>query len=190
MNNTKDTDITIEYVLSKIDDEKVIEKLKRAYQFAKSEHSGLKRLSGDDYITHPLHVVDILMSLNVDEVTIVAAMLHEVLNKRKSATKEIIENKFGTDIAKIVASLSKINKLELTDETESSAMYLRKVLVGLAEDPRVLYIKLADRLHNLRTHFAISKDKQKECAKETMAVLVPIAHRLGINSIKSELEDI
>ena len=116
--------------------------------------------------------------------------MHEVLNNGNTATKEILEEKFGGEVAKIVDSVSKINKLELVDETESSAIYLRKVLVGMAEDPRVLYIKLADRLHNMRTNWAIKEDKQKDKAKETMSVLVPIAHRLGINSIKSELENI
>ncbi len=166
------------------------EKLKEAYEYALEEHEGLKRLSGDEYITHPLHVANILTKLNVDETTIISALLHEVLNNGKFATKEILEEKFGSEVALIVDSISKINKLELMDETESSAIYLRKVLVGLATDPRVLYIKLADRLHNMRTNWAIREEKQKDKARETMAVLVPIAHRLGINSIKSELEDI
>lgn len=188
----KDTDITFEYVYNrlKFTDENILNKIKEAYLYAKSEHDGLKRLTGDDFITHPLHVVDILIDLNVDDITIISALLHEVLNNGVNATKEIIENKFGSEVATIVDSVSKINKLELLDETESSAIYLRKVLVGLAEDPRVLYVKLADRLHNMRTNWAVKEDKQKDKAKETMAVLVPIAHRLGINSIKSELEDI
>jgi len=188
----KDKRITFEEVFKKLkfSDENVLEKIKLAYEFACSEHKGLKRLSGDDYITHPLHVASILIDLNVDEVTIIASLLHETLNNGKIATKEVLEEKFGPEVAKIVDSVSKINKLELVDETESSAIYLRKVLVGLAEDPRVLYIKLADRLHNMRTNWAIKEEKQKEKAKETMSVLVPIAHRLGINSIKSELENI
>lgn len=187
----KDSEITFDSIYKKLKfkDLETLNKITNAYEFAKSEHSGLKRLSGDDYITHPLHVADILIDLNVDEVTIISALLHEVLNNG-NATKELLEEKFGTEVAIIVDSVSKINKLELLDETESSAIYLRKVLVGLAEDPRVLYVKLADRLHNMRTNWAIDEVKRKEKAKETMAVLVPIAHRLGINSIKSELEDI
>jgi len=188
----KDKEITFEEVLNnlKITNEESLNKIKAAYVFACEEHKGLKRLSGDDYITHPLHVANILTELNVDDVTIIAALLHEVLNNGQKATKELLEEKFGSEVAKIVNSVSKINKLELVDETETSAIYLRKVLVGLAEDPRVLYIKLADRLHNMRTNWAIREEKQKEKAKETMSVLVPIAHRLGINSIKSELENI
>ncbi len=187
----KDTDISFETIYSKLNFSKEsMEMIKEAYEFAKSEHEGKKRLSGDDYITHPLHVADILINLNVDDVTIISAILHEVLNNGNIATKELLESKFGSEVATIVQSVSKINKLELLDETESAAIYLRKVLVGLAEDPRVLYIKLADRLHNMRTNWAIGEEKRKEKAKETMTVLVPIAHRLGINSIKSELEDI
>ena len=189
----KDTPITFEMLESKLKEryEDSFEEIKDAYIFARNEHEGLKRLSGDDYISHPLHVVDILIDLNVDSTTIIAALLHEVLNNGKDSTsvKDIAE-RFGDEVAQIVDSISKINKLELVGESESSAIYLRKVLVGLAEDPRVLYIKLADRLHNMRTNWAIKAEKQKDKAKETMAVLVPIAHRLGINSIKSELENI
>ena len=188
----KDKIIDFDTIYNKLKstNEEALNKIKQAYEFACREHKGIKRLTGDDYITHPLYVADILTTLNVDESTICAALLHEVLNNGKTATKAIIKEKFGNDVAKIVDSISKINKLELVDDTESSAIYLRKVLVGLAEDPRVLYIKLADRLHNMRTYYAINSDKQQAKAKETMTVLVPIAHRLGINSIKSELEDI
>lgn len=189
-----DQQITFESIYEKLEKQDIsqeyLTKITESYNFAKKEHAGYKRLSGDDYITHPLHVTNILIDLNVDETTIIAALLHEVLNNGHSATYEEVEAKFGSDVAKIVESISKINKLELVDNKESSAIYLRKVLVGLAEDPRVLYIKLADRLHNMRTNWAIKKEEQKQKAEETMSVLVPIAHRLGINSIKSELEDI
>ena len=188
----KDTEISFTDIYNKLIKKEMdnLDKIKEAYLFACKEHEGLKRLSGDDYITHPLHVADILIDLNVDSTTIIASLLHEVLNNGNTATYEILEEKFGEEVAIIVNSVSKINKLELMDETESSAIYLRKVLVGLAEDPRVLYIKLADRLHNMRTNWAIKEEKQKDKARETMTVLVPIAHRLGINSIKSELENI
>lgn len=166
-----------------------LETIKRAYEFAKKNHEGMKRLTGDDFITHPLEVTNILADLNVDNVTIVASLLHEVINNGNSSYEELKDN-FGEEVAIIVECVSKINKLELTDENESSAIYLRKVLVGLAEDVRVLYIKLADRLHNMRTNWAINPDKQKAKAHETEAVLIPIAHRLGINSIKSELESL
>lgn len=161
----------------------------KAYEFAKEKHKGMKRLSGDDYIIHPLSVALILLDLNTDALTIECALIHEVMNNGDTYFNEI-EEEFNTETAKIVDSISKINKLELPDESESSAIYLRKVLIGLAEDVRVLYIKLADRLHNMRTIWAVNPEKQLEKAKETLSVLVPIAHRLGINSIKSELENL
>ena len=165
------------------------EEIKRAYEYALKEHAGMKRLSGDNFITHPLEVTRILLDLNVDDTTLIAAMLHEVINNGNTTYEDLKEN-FGEEVAMIVNSVSKINKLELPDNDEKSIIYLRKILVGLAEDVRVLYIKLADRLHNMRTNWAINPTKQKEKASETMNVLVPIAHRLGINSIKSELEDL
>lgn len=166
-----------------------IDLIKKSYEFAKEKHKDMKRLSGDDYITHPLSVALILADLNSDALTISCAILHEVMNNGDTYYNEI-ESAFDEQTAKIVDSVSKINKLELPDESESSAMYLRKVLIGLADDVRVLYIKLADRLHNMRTIWAVNPEKQKKKANETLSVLVPIAHRLGINSIKSELENL
>ncbi len=163
--------------------------INRAYAFALEKHAGKKRLNGDDYISHPLEVANILCDLNVDYVTIAAALLHETVNHSETTLDDISEE-FGEEIASIVRSISKINRLELTDDKDSSAQYLRKILVGLSEDPRVLFIKLADRLHNMRTIYALPVEEQKAKANETSAVLVPIAHRLGINTIKSELEDL
>ena len=162
--------------------------INRAYAFALEKHGDKKRLNGDPYISHPLEVAYILTDLNVDYVTIACALLHETIN-HTVATIEEIREEFGDEIANIVSSISKINKLELSDDKDSSAQYLRKVLVGLSEDVRVLFIKLADRLHNMRTLYALPVEVQKQKANETTAVLIPIAHRLGINSIKSELED-
>ena len=178
-----------EHIKDNIKDTNELLKIKEAYYFAKEKHQGMKRLTGEDFITHPLHVADIVNSLNVDATTIIGALLHEVMNNGETTLSEL-EEKFGSTVATIVDSITKINKLELVDDSESSAIYLRKVLVGLATDVRVLFIKLADRLHNMRTNYAINPKKQKQKAYETMAVLIPIAHRLGINSIKSELEDL
>ena len=181
--------ITFKDLKDRLKERENYEEIKKAYEYALNEHKGMKRLSGDDFITHPLEVTKILMDLNVDDTTIIASLLHEVINNGNK-TYEDLQNDFGEEVAKIVQSVSKINKLELPDNNESSIIYLRKILVGLAEDVRVLYIKLADRLHNMRTNWAINPAKQKEKANETMNVLVPIAHRLGINSIKSELENL
>ncbi len=189
----KDDSITFESVYEKIKenikDTDDLLKIKEAYQFALEKHKGMKRLTKEDFITHPLHVAQIVNDLNVDATTIIGALLHEVMNNGETVLDEV-EEKFGSVVATIVDSITKINKLELVDNSESSAIYLRKVLVGLATDVRVLFIKLADRLHNMRTNYAINPKKQKAKAYETMAVLIPIAHRLGINSIKSELEDL
>ena len=181
--------INFEELVPRLEKREQFETIKKAYLYAYNEHKGMKRLTGDDFITHPLEVTKILMDLNVDDTTIIAALLHEVINNGNKTYEDLV-NDFGEDIAKIVLSVSKINKLELPDNNESSVIYLRKILVGLAQDVRVLYIKLADRLHNMRTNWAINPQKQKQKAEETMSVLVPIAHRLGINSIKSELENL
>lgn len=181
--------INFEELVPRLEKREHFETIKKAYEYAYNEHKGMKRLTGDDFITHPLEVTKILMDLNVDDTTIIASLLHEVINNGNKTYEDLV-NDFGEDIAKLVLSVSKINKLELPDNNESSVIYLRKILVGLAQDVRVMYIKLADRLHNMRTNWAINPSKQKQKAEETMSVLVPIAHRLGINSIKSELENL
>ena len=181
--------ISFSELVPKLEKREGFETIKKAYEYALNEHKGMTRLTGDDFITHPLEVTKILMDLNVDDVTIIASLLHEVINNGNKTYEDLVSC-FGEEVAKIVLNVSKINKLELPDNNESSVIYLRKILVGLAEDVRVLYIKLADRLHNMRTNWAINPQKQKQKAEETMSVLVPIAHRLGINSIKSELENL
>ncbi len=163
--------------------------INKAYGFALERHGNRNRLNGDPYISHPLEVANILCDLNVDYITIVCALLHETINHTDTTVEELNEE-FGSEVATIVKSLSKINRLELSDDKDSSAQYLRKVLVGLSEDVRVLFIKLADRLHNMRTLYALPPEVQKQKANETTTVLIPIAHRLGINSIKGELEDL
>ena len=193
MNQKYDKPITYDELYEKI--KKIIKKqdeldiINNAYGFALNKHEGRKRRNGDDYISHPLEVANILTDLNVDYVTLASAILHETINHGETTVDEIKEE-FGEEIATIVHSLSKINRLELSDDKDSSAAYLRKVLVGLSEDVRVLFIKLADRLHNMRTLDALTIEEQKQKANETTSVLIPIAHRLGINSIKSELEDL
>ena len=178
----------LENVKNNFEDEE-IEEIKKSYLFAMEKHEGKFRLTKEPYITHPLNVALILSELNVDKITIMGALLHEVINNGDTTEEELEEN-FGKEITTIVKTISTINKLELPDDKESSAIYLRKVLVGLSEDVRVLFIKLADRLHNMRTIWAVNPEKQKRKANETMNVLIPIAHRLGIYSIKSELEDL
>ena len=172
-----------------IKDKNELKVINDAYTFALASHEGKQRKNGEDYITHPLNVAMILTTLNVDYITLTASLLHETINHGNSTIEEI-EEKFGEEISKIVESISKINKLSLSDDKESSILNLRKVIVGLSEDVRVLYIKLADRLHNMRTIWALDKEEMKAKIKETENVLIPIAARLGINSIKSELDDL
>lgn len=175
--------------IEKIYNSEEIEKITKAYEFAKQKHANKMRKTNEEYITHPVAVAEILLDLNVDYVTICAALLHETINHGATTFTEL-EEIFGKEIANIVNIVSKINKLKLNDDRESSSIYLRKIVVGLSEDVRVLFIKLADRLHNMRTIWALSPNEQKQKANETMNVLIPIAHRLGIHSIKVELEDL
>ena len=181
--------MTFNYILNKIKNPDDIKDIKASYEYANSKLSGIMRKNGDTEISHCLEVANILIDLNVDKETIICAILHSVLDFNDIDEKEIVEN-FSLETYKIIFSLSKINNLEMVDDSESAALYLRKVMVGLSEDVRVLFIKLADRLHNMRTFDAISTERQKKVANETLSVLVPIAHRLGINSIKSELENL
>ena len=183
----------IESILEKYKEEGLenskLDKINEAYLYAKEKHKGKKRKSGEEFIEHPLNVAKILSDINVDDTAIIAALVHETVSESDATIPELREL-FGNEVAVIVDSLTKINKLKLNDNSESSSLYLRKVLVGMSEDVRVLIIKLADRLHNMRTLSYLPFEKQKQKAMETMNVLIPIAHRLGINSIKSELEDL
>lgn len=169
--------------------ESEIKLIRDAYQYALVQHEGMKRKNGEEYIVHPLTVAQIVASLNTDAVTVASALVHETID-HGSSSFEKLQELFGEDVKNIVVSLTKVNRLHLLDSSESSSLYLRKVLVALSEDVRVIILKLAGRLHNLRTNEGLSKEKQKQKALETWNVLIPIAHRLGINQLKSELEDL
>lgn len=172
-----------------IKDKKELKIISSAYLFAYEHHFGQKRLTGEDYITHPLNVAFILADINADYQTICAALLHDTIEDC-DVTYEELEEKFGKEIAVLVNGVTKINKLKFTCDNEAVIANHRKILVGLCEDVRILILKLADRLHNMRTLWILSEKSQKENAKETLDILTPIAHRLGMNKIKSELEDL
>ena len=166
-----------------------IDEINEAYNYALKQHKDMLRKNGEQYIVHPLNVAIIVAELRVDYTTVIAALLHEVVDHGNSSYEEIKEE-FGNEVSDIVESLNKVNKLHLVDDSESSAIYLRKVLVALSEDVRVIIIKLAGRVHNLRTIEGLDPETQKIKARETENVLIPIAHRLGIYKLKSELEDL
>ncbi len=174
-----------EYITS----EEEIKLIEKTYDYVSKKYFGLKRLTGDDFIVHPLNVAFILIDLKVDSHTICASLLHEIL-KDQDVTKDQIASLFNEDIANLVSGIDKINKISFASDSEGITNESRKILVGLCEDVRVIFIKLADRLHNMRTLWVLTNEHQKEKAKETLDILVPIAHRLGISKIKSELEDL
>ena len=166
-----------------------VDLLKRAYAFASRAHEGQKRKSGEDYIIHPLSVAYILAQLQLDVPTIAAGLLHDVVEDT-SATLEDLEANFGEEIAKLVDGVTKISRIEYKSQEEQQVENLRKMLLAMAKDIRVILIKLADRLHNMRTLKHQAEDKQKEIAKETLEIFAPLAHRLGIFRLKWELEDL
>lgn len=191
MNKTGITsyDELYEKVSSYITDPEKLNLITKSYRFAFEYHLGEKRLTGEDYIIHPLNVAYILADVKADYETIASALLHEVMEEGR-VTDEDLQEEFGESIASLVKSVTKINRLSFSGDNEAVIANHRKIIVGLSEDVRVIIIKLADRLHNMRTLWAIPEKSQKEKAKETLDVLTPIAHRLGMNKIKGELEDL
>ena len=163
--------------------------IRSAYEYAYRKHFSQKRITGDDYITHPLNVAWILTDVKADGEAVAAALLHDTIEDSDS-TYEEIKDLFGTNVANIVDGVTKINKLNFSSDSEQMAANQRKILVGLSSDVRVLIVKLADRLHNMRTLYVLSEAKQKRKAKETLEILTPVAHRLGMYKLKSELEDL
>ena len=166
-----------------------IEEVKKAYNFASEAHEGQFRITKDPYISHPLNVALILTTIKADKDTLCAALLHDVIEDT-NITKEDILNNFNETITKLVYGVTKINNINISTDNDYLTSYYKKIIVGMSEDVRVIIIKLADRLHNMRTLYALPIEKQKRKAKETLEILTPIAHRLGMNKIKSELEDL
>jgi GTP diphosphokinase / guanosine-3',5'-bis(diphosphate) 3'-diphosphatase len=163
--------------------------IKKAYLFAEAAHEGQKRASGEPYIKHPLNVAHILVKLGMDESTIAASLLHDVIEDTNTSY-EILEKEFGQEIASLVEGVTKVSNIKYLRKEETNVETLRKVLLATSKDIRVMIIKLADRLHNMRTLDSLPKEKQLKIAKETLEVYSPIAYRLGIMSITSELEDL
>ena len=165
------------------------EEISKAYQYASSLHEGQYRQSGEAYISHPLNVAYILADMHADKDTICAGLLHDTLEDTK-ITKEDIISDFNEDIANLVDGVTKLSKMNFSSKKEQNLANTRKIITGLTEDVRIIIIKLADRLHNMRTLQYKSEFKQKENALETMEIFVPLAYYIGAYRIKSELEDL
>jgi len=163
--------------------------LERAYRFSEQSHLGQQRASGEPYLSHPLEVAGLLVNFKMDVTTVTAGLLHDVLEDTK-ATKGDLQREFGAEIAELVDGVTKIGKLAFSSREERQAENFRKMLVAMARDLRVLMIKLADRLHNMRTLQYLPTDKARKIAQETLDIYAPLAHRLGMAKVKAELEDL
>ena len=165
------------------------ELIKRAYLKAEQIHEGQKRKSGDDYVVHPMAVAEILADLGMDENTIVAGLLHDAVEDTPYTLADL-ENDFGEEVALLVNGVTKLKSLVYESKEERQAENLRKMFLAMSKDIRVLIIKLADRLHNLRTIDYMNQNQIIEKCKETLEIYAPLASRLGIYAMKFELEDI
>ncbi|HZL06844.1 MAG TPA: bifunctional (p)ppGpp synthetase/guanosine-3',5'-bis(diphosphate) 3'-pyrophosphohydrolase [Coriobacteriia bacterium] len=163
--------------------------LEEAYSFAVEKHAGQMRKSGEPFVSHPVEVAMILAGLNLDTTTLQAALLHDVVEDSGVSLKEVRE-RFGPEVAALVDGVTKLGRIKVTSLAEAQSQNLRKMLIAMAKDIRVILIKLADRLHNMRTLAALPAEKRREKAIETMEIYAPLAHRLGISQIKWELEDL
>ena len=168
---------------------KEVDKVWEAYRFSEKAHSGQKRRSGEDYISHPVSVACIAARFHLDSQSIQAALLHDVVEDTESTELEI-ESKFGKQVSNLVIGLSKLDKVEFQDANEAQAENFRKMLLAMTQDVRVILIKLSDRLHNMQTIQSLDENKKTRIAQETVDIYAPIANRLGLNNLYQELEDL
>src|SRR5918996_5862218 len=165
------------------------ELLARAFAYAAAHHEGQLRRSGEEFIRHPGSVAKVCAEIRLDEETVAAALLHDVVEDT-GVTLDDVRAEFGEEIAQLVEGVTKLARIQFQSREQAQAENYRKMIVAMADDPRVIPIKLADRLHNMRTIEHVPKQKQVQTAKETLEVYAPLAHRLGIHAIKWELEDL
>jgi GTP pyrophosphokinase len=192
MNDRGSNAVTIDEIIAavqKYQPNANVELIRKAYDLAHAAHAGQKRASGEEYIIHPLSVARILTQLQIDVVTISAALLHDVVEDT-TYTLEQMEEIFGPEVAMLIDGVTKLGRIEYKSKEEQQLENYRKLFLAMAKDIRVIMIKLADRLHNMRTLRFMREDKQKRIAKETIEIYAPLANRLGISSIKWELEDL
>ena len=180
-------DELLDVVKSYIKEKSELDTIRKAYEYAKEVHKNDIRKSKEEYMHHPLNVAYILTDLYADSDTLSAALLHDTIHIGHADLQDI-ENTFGKDISMLVKGITKINKLNLFTDSENQINYYKKIIIGLTEDVRIIIIKLAERTQNMRTLYVLSEESRKAKAKETIEILVPIAHRLGLSKIKSELE--
>ena len=166
-----------------------LERVREAFRYADAQHAGQLRKSGEPYITHPLHVASIVAELEMDSDSIMAALLHDCIEDT-GTTHDDIARRFGTPVADLVEGVTKLTRVQYVTKEEEQMENLRKMLMAMAKDVRVILIKICDRLHNMRTLQHQSPRKQREKALETMEIYAPIAHRLGMQRVKWELEDL
>ena len=166
-----------------------VKAVRRAYYYAEQAHDGQMRKSGEAYVSHPLAVASILSSMHMDHESLMAAMLHDVIEDTQ-VDKQGLEDQFGITVANLVDGVSKLTHLEFKTRAESQAHNFQKMAIAMAKDIRVILVKLADRLHNMRTIGAMRPDSRRRIAKETTDIYAPIAGRLGMHDLKIELEDL
>jgi GTP diphosphokinase / guanosine-3',5'-bis(diphosphate) 3'-diphosphatase len=183
-----DTDLLLEEAAAYLK-KKDVEHIRQALEFSREAHEGQYRKSGEPYVIHPISVARILTPLHMDAQALMAALLHDVLEDT-GTSKEMVEEKFSKPVADLVDGLSKLNKIEFETKEDAQAENFRKMLLAMTRDVRVILIKLADRLHNMRTLNVMTRGKSKRIARETMEIYAPIANRLGLNNIYQELEDL
>jgi guanosine-3',5'-bis(diphosphate) 3'-pyrophosphohydrolase len=168
---------------------KEVSRVERAYKFAEKCHEGQMRQSGDAYISHPLAVAHILADMHMDHESLMAAMLHDVIEDT-GVTKGQISRRFGRPVADLVDGVSKLTEIEFESKAQQQAESFQKMTLAMSRDIRVVLVKLADRLHNMRTLGVLAPAKRRRIARETLDIYAPIAQRLGINDIRLELEDL
>ncbi len=160
--------------------------IRRAYEYSALMHGEQKRMSGEPYVTHPLNVALIIADFKLDLPSIITGLLHDVVEDTHASLAEV-QAHFGPEVARLVDGVTKVSKITFLSREEKQAENFRKMIIAMAHDIRVVLIKLADRLHNMRTLHHLPRDRQEEISRETLEIYAPIAHRLGIYWLKSEL---
>src|SRR5690554_3597629 len=184
--------LTITHLADKITlylDPAEVQQVKRAYYYAEQAHDGQFRRSGEAYVSHPLAVADILADMHMDYQSLIAALLHDVIEDT-GVSKQALSKQFGETIAELVDGVSKLTQIEFASKAEAQAENFQKMAMAMAKDIRVILVKLADRLHNMRTLGVLRPDKRRRIARETLEIYAPIAQRLGMHKVRVEFEDL